>query len=181
VSPRPPILDEPNWIELLFFSGEYGNRSFFWLLRVIWCVFVHFLLSFHNGWIDPRLRLYERIEDVRDSIREEMGVPMQPENAEAEDSQPSEHQEQEEQKSDGSDRVIDLIDGLLVGEEVQPDVFAESASDQQIEEPIRPTNSLKGKTWFGVVIYPEDVAELEAATLKFSLGIQMVRQEMEHQ
>ena len=54
---------------------------------------------------------------------------MQPENAEAEDSQPSEHQEQEERKSEGSDRVIDLIDGLLVGEEVQPDVFAESASD----------------------------------------------------
>lgn len=56
---------------MIFFAAPDGNRGIWYLIRVCWVVLVHFFLSFHNGWIDPRLRLYERIEEVRDAIRDE--------------------------------------------------------------------------------------------------------------
>ena len=58
-------------LELLFLPAPDGNRGIWYFVRVCWVVFVHFILSFHNGWIDPRLRLYERIEEVRDNMRDE--------------------------------------------------------------------------------------------------------------
>ena len=43
---------EPNWYEALMENLPWH------VPRMIWSVAVHLVLSLHNGWIDPRLRLY---------------------------------------------------------------------------------------------------------------------------
>jgi len=42
-----------------------------YLLRVLYVIVVHFVLSLHNGWIGPRLRIYEQIRAARGNIRRE--------------------------------------------------------------------------------------------------------------
>lgn len=62
----PLVQEEALWYEALF-----ANFSILYVLRVIYVVFVHFILSLHNGWIDPQLRYYEQIRNARANIRQE--------------------------------------------------------------------------------------------------------------
>lgn len=39
------------------------------MIRVIYVLVVHFILSLHNGWIQPRLRLYDQGRHQRDQAR----------------------------------------------------------------------------------------------------------------
>jgi hypothetical protein len=65
IEPYPLVQEEPVWYELLA-----ENFSVFYIMRFVYVVLVHMVLSLHNGWIDPRLFLYDTIRDFRDGIRE---------------------------------------------------------------------------------------------------------------
>ena len=54
-----PILPEQNW-----WVTARENGMFYWV-RMLYVVVVHFVMSLHNGWIDPRLRMYDQIVQNR--------------------------------------------------------------------------------------------------------------------
>jgi hypothetical protein len=48
------VLPEPTWWQAL----QEHSYSPIYMGRVVYVVMLHFVLSLHNGWIDPRLRIY---------------------------------------------------------------------------------------------------------------------------
>ena len=62
----PLVQEEPEWGAL-----AVDNASVMWPFRVAYVIIVHFFMSLHNGFIDPRLRLYSRISEARMAVRRE--------------------------------------------------------------------------------------------------------------
>lgn len=57
--------------------GALSANSFspLYMIRVIYVLVVHFILSLHNGWIQPRLRLYDQGRHQRDQVRSRQQLP----------------------------------------------------------------------------------------------------------
>ena len=115
------------------------NFSFLYLLRVAYVIVVHFVLSLHNGWIDPRLRHYEQVRAARGAIRTDQLNAIQERERQAQQDNQAQEQpniqendvaqealpEQQEQANEPD--IIDFAN-------IEPDIPREEQPKPKIEE-----------------------------------------------